>query len=77
VVGASIKGNVLQLTIKLCRKMSDVDGPRMAQWFYEALLANETIKLEDIPYALDIAVMKLRDTGVPAARWATYMHLGA
>ena len=57
--------------------MYDADGPRMAQWFYEALLENDTIQLDDIPYALDTAVRKLRDDGAPATRWATYMHLGA
>ena len=57
--------------------MNDADGPRMAQWFYEALLEKEKIELNDIPYALDTAVQKLRRTGAPAARWATYMHWGA
>lgn len=61
----------------LPRSMYDDDGPRMAQWFYEALLEKEMIDLNDIPYALDTAVRKLRATGAPAARWATYMHLGA
>jgi len=49
----------------------------MAQWFYEALLEREMIDLNDIPYALDTAVQKLPATGVPAARWATFMHMGA
>jgi hypothetical protein len=57
--------------------MYDADGPRMAQWFYEALLENETIRLEDVPYALDLAVQNLRNTGAPPTRWATYMHWGA
>jgi hypothetical protein len=57
--------------------MRDADGPKMAQWFYETLLENETINLEDVPYALDAAVQKLRRTGAPVTRWATYMHWGA
>lgn len=57
--------------------MYDADGPRMAQWFYEALLKKEEIDLDDIPYALDTAIQKLRAEGAPAARWATYMHMGA
>jgi hypothetical protein len=61
----------------LNRTMGDEDGPSMAQSFYEALLENELIQLEDIPYALDVAVQKLRAAGVPANRWATYIHLGA
>jgi hypothetical protein len=57
--------------------MNDADGPKMAQWFYEALLENETIELDDIPYALDTAVQKLRKSGAPPERWATFMHWGA
>jgi hypothetical protein len=57
--------------------MCDDDGPKMAKWFYEALLENEMIHFDDIPYALDMAVQKLRKTGVSASRWATYMHWGA
>jgi hypothetical protein len=57
--------------------MNDADGPKMAQWFYEALLKNETIELDDISYALDSAVQKLRQSGVPPQQWATYMHWGA
>jgi hypothetical protein len=44
--------------------MYDVDGPRMTVWFYEALLENEVVELDDIPYALDVAVQKLRQDGV-------------
>jgi hypothetical protein len=57
--------------------MYDADGPRMAEWFYEDLLENDTIELDDIPYALDAAVQKLRQSGVPPHRWATYVHWGA
>ena len=56
--------------------MYDCDGPMMAQWFYEALLQKEVIDLDDIPYALDVAVQKLRKTDAQANRWATYMHMG-
>ena len=57
--------------------MADADGPKMAQWFYEALLEHEVIQLNDIPYALDTAVQKLKESGVSRNRWATYMHWGA
>jgi hypothetical protein len=57
--------------------MSDYDGPRVAQWVYEALLKKDTLELDDIPYALDLAVRRLREEGVPASRWATFMHIGA
>lgn len=57
--------------------MHDNDGPKMAKWFYEALLENETVDLDGIPYALDAAVAQLRKEGAPARQWATFMHLGA
>jgi hypothetical protein len=56
--------------------MDDSDGPRIAQWVYENLLKKETIDLDDIAYALDDAVRKLRETGAPPGRWATFMHMG-
>lgn len=57
--------------------MSDIDGPNMAEWFYEELMKNEVISLDDIPYALDTSVERLRKSIGSARRWATYMHLGA
>jgi hypothetical protein len=57
--------------------MNDVDGPLMAKWFYEAILEKEVIELDDIPYALDQAVLRLRETGVSPNRWATFAHFGA
>jgi hypothetical protein len=58
--------------------MSDVDGPDMARWFYEELLANETIDADAVAYALDSAVQKLR-AKIPSEpkRWAPYIHMGA
>jgi hypothetical protein len=57
--------------------MHDIDGPQVARWFYESLLENEQIDLDDVPYALDDAIQKLRETGVSPYRWATFMHMGA
>jgi hypothetical protein len=57
--------------------MYDCDGPRVAQWVYEALLEKETLELNDIPYALDDAVQRLREEDAPPNRWATYIHMGA
>jgi hypothetical protein len=58
--------------------MSDIDGPDMAQWFYEEVLSSETISADSIAYALDHAVQKLREK-VPSMpkRWAPYIHMGA
>jgi hypothetical protein len=56
--------------------MSDEDGPDMARWFYESLFASEKLDLDDIPYALDVAVAKLRERGAPASQWALFTHMG-
>ena len=58
--------------------MRDSEGPQLAQWFYEELFKNKSIGLDDIPYALDAAVQKLREKDhIPPHHWATYMHWGA
>jgi hypothetical protein len=56
--------------------MSDEDGPQLARRFYEVLFEREQLDLDDIPYALDAAVQGLRNAGVPARRWALFMHMG-
>ena len=57
--------------------MNDTDGPVIAGHFYDSLLKNEVIQLDDIPYALDFAVQKLRALRVPPYRWAPFIHIGA
>jgi hypothetical protein len=64
------------LTPRKHRLMSDEDGPRLARRFYEVLFEREQLELDDIPYALDAAVQTLRSAGVPARRWALFMHMG-
>jgi hypothetical protein len=56
--------------------MSDEDGTNVARWFYEGIFANEQLDLDDVAYALDAAINELRKTGVPASRWATFIHIG-
>jgi hypothetical protein len=56
--------------------MHDEDGPKLARHFYEALFQREYLNLDDIPFALDEAVQHLRSQGVPARRWALFMHMG-
>jgi hypothetical protein len=58
------------------RLMHDEDGPKVARSFYEALFRREVFDLDDVPYALDEAIHVLRMTGVPAQRWALFMHMG-
>ena len=57
--------------------MNDTDGPFVAEQFYKTLLKNEIIQPDAIPYALDLAVQKLRALGVPPHRWAPFIHIGA
>jgi hypothetical protein len=56
--------------------MHDEDGPAIAREFYEALFERETLDLDDIAYALDGTVAKLRENGAPASRWAAFIHIG-
>jgi hypothetical protein len=58
------------------RLMHDEDGPKVARKIYEALFRCEAFDLDDVPYALDEAVQALRKAGVPAQRWAPFMHMG-
>jgi hypothetical protein len=57
--------------------MNDGDGPFIAKTFYEELFKGDTIDADMIPYALDYAVTKLRETGASPGRWATFIHMGA
>jgi hypothetical protein len=56
--------------------MNDEDGPKVAQRVYERLFEQEQLDLENIAYALDDAVRMLREAGVPASRWALFVHMG-
>jgi hypothetical protein len=56
--------------------MEDVDGPMVASWVYDAIFREQGLDLDDIPYALDEAVCRLRGEGVPASRWAAFVHMG-
>jgi hypothetical protein len=59
------------------RAISDVDGPKVAKWFYEELLAKEVVDADSVAYALDSAVGKLRNSGISPDRWAPFIHMGA
>jgi hypothetical protein len=56
--------------------MDDADGPPLARRVYERLFATEQLDLDNVPYALDDAVSMLRDSGVKASRWASFIHMG-
>jgi hypothetical protein len=57
--------------------MNDVDGPYVANSFYEKLFDGPMLDFDAVPYALDHAVTALRRKGVPPERWATFVHMGA
>jgi CHAT domain-containing protein len=59
------------------RVMNDEDGPELAKWFYEELLASETIDADAVAYALDSAVQKLQAKEPSPNRWAQFVHIGA
>jgi hypothetical protein len=59
------------------RAISDEDGPKVAKWFYEELLAKELIDADGVAYALDHAIGRLRGSGVASHRWVPFIHMGA
>jgi hypothetical protein len=59
------------------RAIADIDGPKVAKWFYEELLAKDVLDADDVAYALDVATGKLRASGVHLSRWAPFIHMGA
>jgi hypothetical protein len=57
--------------------MGDEDGPDMARWFYEDVMAHKVIDADTIAYALDAAVLKLRQKRPLPKWWAPFIHMGA
>jgi hypothetical protein len=57
--------------------MNDVDGPDLAEWFYEELMSSEIIDTNTVAYALDDAIQKLRAKTPSPKRWAQFIHMGA
>lgn len=66
------------LTETSCRSMYDLDGPLIAKHVYASLFKNGHLITDPdvIPLALDAAVQDIRQSGIPAVRWATYVHIG-
>jgi hypothetical protein len=52
----------------------------VAESIYSALFKagdlSEDLNPDDVPYALDNAVRKLRESGLDPSFWATYVHIG-
>jgi hypothetical protein len=66
------------------RSISDADGPKITDVFYEHLFkAHNCLKMDNsVPdttravQALHLAVAKLRSENVSFARWVPFIHLG-
>jgi CHAT domain-containing protein len=71
------ESGISECLLTMIRAISDSDGPNVAKWFYEELLAREVVDGDSVAYALDSAVGKLRASGVPPERWAPFIHMGA
>ncbi|KAJ7201909.1 CHAT domain-containing protein [Mycena pura] len=57
--------------------MLDEDGPAVAEDVYTCLFGNgRTPQTTDSAKALQLAVRKMRDRGVPYERWVPFIHLG-
>lgn len=69
--------------------MEDEDGPRVARAIYEAIFNPDheiesddpteqiwNIHLETVPRALEKVAEDMRAEGLPASRWAQYIHYG-
>jgi hypothetical protein len=56
--------------------MDDIDGPFMAERIYSRIFRDGVLDMTAVPYAVDGAVRELRESGVPASRWTTYVHFG-
>jgi hypothetical protein len=61
----------------MSRAIADEDGPKVAKWFYQELLAKEVVDTDVVAYAIDSAVGQLRGSGVALHRWAPFIHMGA
>jgi hypothetical protein len=77
VVCRSVRVVITNLVLMIHRAIADADGPKVAKWFYEELLANEVVDAGLVAYALDSAVGKLRNSGVSPDRWVPFIHMGA
>jgi hypothetical protein len=67
-----------RLTDNPDRSMQDIDGPRISESLYKEVFKgnSEYIDPDDIAYALDGAVRRLRQEVRDPMRWAPYIHLG-
>ena len=63
------------------RPMHDCDGPEVAEAIYRDIFQgwdreDFTIAPSQVAFALDKIMRKMRDDGVPASRWAQFVHFG-
>jgi hypothetical protein len=73
----AVASELIKHLLIMSRAIADDDGPKVAKWFYQELLAEEVVDVESVAYALDLAIGKLRDSGVSPLRWVPFIHVGA
>ena len=70
--------------VNIGREMSDEDGPELAETMYSKLLEDDeyhmpgtrVMTVDDIPYRLDEMAQRMCRQGLPASRWAPFVHFG-
>jgi hypothetical protein len=57
----------------------DENAPVIAKYVYGQLFnsIDDKVDFSIVPYALDEAVQKLREDGLPVRCWAPFVHFGA
>ena len=76
---------VVESDLIALRSISDTDGPKIADTFYQNLFKEHVSTTNDdfgpdttqAARALHLAVAKLRSEGVPFVRWVPFIHLGS
>lgn len=70
------------IALIVCRSIFDIDGPKIADSFYENLFKEHTLSSSSGPditqaaRALHVAVAKLRSENASFIRWVPFIHLG-
>jgi CHAT domain-containing protein len=76
-LGGGLIAAGFQAAIGTMWSMRDEDGPVVAEIIYQHLFADgRGPKVTDTATALQLAVRKLRDDGVPYQCWVPFIHMG-
>jgi CHAT domain-containing protein len=76
-LGGGFMATGFQGAIGTLWKMSDEDGPGLADAVYSRLFKNtQQPKVTEVAEALQSAVAELRSTQAPSQHWAPFIHIG-